>query len=139
MPRLRRPALAESVDQVVVRLFVALALLILPGFALGKTFACSAPEAAVYALFSKEAPEVLVTATISEDGKTGTIEVADRIFKAEYGIQGLDRTWSFRTDEDQKYGYLFLIQPDGKAGYFDFELSNGEPTEPRQAYLCSEI
>ncbi len=121
-----------------IRLLMILPLLILPGIALGKTFECSEAIAAALAIFSDEKAPVLVVATVNADGKTGTIEVADRKFEAEYQVQGLDRTWRFFTDEDQEYGYLFLIQPDGAAAYFDHETSKGEPTLPDQKYVCNE-
>jgi hypothetical protein len=104
----------------------------------GKTFECSEALADAFSTLIGENAPVLVVATIKADGKTGTIEVADRKFEAEYKVEGLDRTWRFFTDKSQKYGYLFIIQPDGVAGYFDHETSKGEPTYPNQAYSCRE-
>ena len=121
-----------------VRLLVTLPLLFLPGIVLGKTFECSEATAAALSIFSEAKAPVLVVATINADGKTGTIEVADRKFKAKYQVEGLDRTWRFVTDEGQEYGYLFLIEPDGTAAYYDHETSKGEPTLPDQGYYCRE-
>jgi len=58
--------------------------------------------------------------------------------RSNYQVEGLDRAWRFFTANDQKYGYLFLIQPDGTAAYYDHETSKGEVTYPDQAYICSE-
>ena len=121
-----------------IRILAILPLLFLPGAVLGKTFECSETIAAAFStLIGEEAP-VLVIAIIDADGMTGTIEVADRRFEAEYQVKGLDRTWRFFTDEGQEYGYLLLIQPDGTAAYYDHETSEGEPTHPDQEYLCRE-
>lgn len=121
-----------------IKLLMALTLLAQPGIALGKTFECGDPEAAVVAVFSDKRVPILVVVTINPDGK-GTIEVADRKFEADYQVQGLTRTWRFFTDEDQEFGYLFLIQPDGAAAYFDHETSKGESTPPDQEYFCNEL
>ncbi len=121
-----------------VRLLATLLLLFLPGIVFGKTFECSEATAAALSIFSEEEAPVLVVATINADGKTGTIEVADRKFEAKYQVEGLDRTWRFFTDEGQEDGYLFLIQPDGTAAYYDLETSKGEPTLPDQEYFCRE-
>ena len=121
-----------------IRLLAILPLLFLPGVVLGKTFECSELIADAFStLIGEEAP-VLVVATVNADGKTGTIEVADRKFGAKYQVEGLDRTWRFFTDKNQKYGYLLLIQPDGAAAYYDHETSKGEPTLPDQEYFCHE-
>ena len=120
------------------RLLTALPLLFLSGAVLGKTFECTEAIATAFEVFSDEKAPVLVVATVNADGKTGTIEVADRTFKAEYQVDGFDRAWRFFTDESQEYGYLFLIQPDGTGAYYDHETSKGEPTLSDQAYVCRE-
>ena len=132
------PKWTVTMDQTMIRLLSILSLLFLPAVVLGKTFECSEAIAAALSIFSDEEAPVLVVATINADGETGTIEVADRKFEAEYQIEGLDRTLRFFTVEGQKYGYLFLIQPDGAAAYYDHETSKGEPTSPDQEYSCRE-
>ena len=103
-----------------------------------KVFECREGIAVVLAELSGEDPPILVVATVNGDGVTGTIEVADREFSAEYKVEGLDRTWRFFTDDGQEHGYVFLIQPDGTAAYFDHETSKGEPAHPSQVYFCQE-
>jgi len=120
------------------RLLAALPLLFLSGAVFGKTFECTEALATAVEAFTDEKALVLVVATVNADGKTGTIEVADRIFKAEYQVEGFDRTWRFFTDDGQENGYLFLIQPDGSGAYYDHETSKGEPTYPDQVYVCRE-
>ena len=120
------------------RLLTALPLLFLAGAVFGKTFECTEAFATAFEAFTDEKALVLVVATVNADGKTGTIEVSDRIFKTEYQVEGFDRAWRFFTDESQEYGYLFLIQPDGTGAYYDHETSKGEPTTPDQAYFCRE-
>ncbi len=120
------------------KLLAVLHLLFLSGAVFGKTFECTEAIDTIFEAFTDEKALVLVIATINEDGKTGTIEVADKTFKAEYKVEGFDRTWRFFTGEGQEYGYLFLIQPDGTAAYYDHETSKGEPTSPDQSYFCRE-
>jgi len=120
------------------RLFVVLPLLFLSVAAYGKTFECTEAIETIFEALIVEDPEVLVVATISADGKTGTIEVADTTFEADYQVEGFDRAWRFVTGKDQDYGYLFLMQPDGTAAYYDHETSQGEPTLPEQVYFCEE-
>ena len=120
------------------RFLAILALLLFSGQVFGTTFDCREIFAAAFSELTGEESPVLVTATINADGETGSIEVADRKFKATYQVEGLDRTWRFFTAKGQEHGYLFLIQPDGTAGYYDHEISDGEPTYPHQVYFCSE-
>jgi hypothetical protein len=121
-----------------IRVLAVLPLLILSGTVSAKTFECTEAISTIFEVFATEAAPVLVVATVKSDGKTGTIEVADQTFEAKYQVDGLDRTWRFFTDEGQKYGYLFLIQPDGTSAYYDHETSEGEPTYPSQAYFCRD-
>jgi hypothetical protein len=121
-----------------IRVLAVLPLLILSGTVSGKTFECTEAISTIFEVFATEAAPVLVVATVNPDGETGTIEVADQTFQAKYQVEGLDRTWRFFTDEGQKYGYLFLIQPDGTSAYYDHETSEGEPTHPSQAYFCRD-
>ncbi len=120
------------------RLLAALPLLFLSGAVFGNTFECTEARATAVEAFTDEKALVLVVATVNADGKTGTIEVADRIFKAEYQVEGFDRTWRFFTDDGQENGYLFLIQPDGSGAYYDHKTSKGELTYPDQVYVCRE-
>ena len=121
-----------------IQFLTALPLILLSGAAFGKTFECGEAIAAALGELTGEKAPVLVVATVNADGKTGTIKVADQEFQAKYQVEGLDRTWRFFTADNQKYGYLFLIQPDGTAAYYDHETSKGEPTSPDQAYICRE-
>jgi hypothetical protein len=121
------------------RFLVLLLLPFLSGAAFGKTFECTEAFETILEALVDENPEVLVVATISADGKSGTIEVADTTFNAEYQVEGFDRAWRFFTGKGQKFGYLFLIQPDGTASYYDHETSQGEPTSPDQVYFCHEM
>lgn len=124
--------------QAMTRLLTALPLILLSGAAFGKTFECSEAFATAFGELTGEKAPVLVVATVNADGKTGTIKVADQEFQANYQVEGLDRTWRFFTADNQEYGYMFLISPDGTAAYYDHETSEGEPTYPDQAYLCRE-
>ncbi len=120
------------------RFLAALPLLFLSGAVFAKTFECTEAVDTIFEGFFGENAPVLVVASVNADGKTGTIKVADRTFKSEYQVEGFDRTWRFSTDDDQDYGYLFLISPDGSAAYYDHETSKGEVTYPDQVYFCSE-
>ena len=120
------------------RLLAALPLLFLSGAVFGKTFECTEAFATVFEGLADEKALVLVVATVNADGKTGTIEVADRTFKAKYQVEGFDRTWRFFTADNQEFGYLFLISPDGTSAYYDHETSKGEVTDPEQAYICND-
>jgi hypothetical protein len=121
-----------------IRLSAILPLLFLSSAVLGKTFECSDLIADAFSTLAGEEAPVLVVATVNADGGTGTIEVADEKFEAKYQVEGLDRTWRFFTADGQEFGYLFLIQPDGVAAYFDHETSKGELTYSGEDYSCHE-
>ena len=119
-------------------LLALLPLLFLSGATFGKTFECGEAVASAFGELTGEKAPVLVIATVNPDGKTGTIKVADQEFQANYQVEGLDRTWRFLTVDNQEYGYLFLISPDGTSAYYDHETSEGEVTGPDQLYFCLE-
>jgi hypothetical protein len=81
---------------------------------------------------------VLVVASISEDGETGTIKVARVTHEAIYDVDGFNRTWVFGYDEDMETGYMFRMEPDGKGLYYDFRASNGAATRPSMLFSCQE-
>ena len=121
-----------------IRILTILPLILLSGAAFGKTFECSEAIATAFGELTGENAPVLVVATVNADGKTGTIKVADQEFQANYQVEGLDRAWRFLTADNQEYGYLFLISPDGTSAYYDHETSKGEVTGPDQLYFCHE-
>lgn len=111
------------------RLLTVLPLLILSSAAAGQTFECRE--------LLGTGP-VLVVASISEDGETGTIKVAGVTHEAIYDVDGFNRTWVFGYDEDMETGYMFRMEPDGKGLYYDFRASNGAATRPSMLFSCQE-
>lgn len=114
--------------------YTALILILLAGTANAETFECKAGE------YPSSGAKVVVTATINEDGETGTIMVAGTTQNASYSVAGFDRRWNFgpaRAEYD--YRYAFVIKPDGTANYFDFSLidDDGKVTSS-QRFVCKQ-
>jgi hypothetical protein len=78
--------------------------------------------------------EVLVVAT-HQGRDTGTISVAGAEHSTRYAVEGFDRRWSFGpTIRGTSVRFLFVIQPDGGASYFDF----AQGPSVQQRYRCEQ-
>ena len=64
-----------------------------------------------YAAKLNENAPVLVVATVNDDGKTGEIRAAGMTEKAEYRLDGLNRTWIFSGS------HKLTIEPNGNSYY----------------------
>jgi hypothetical protein len=69
---------------------------------------------------SADSETVLVTATVEEGRKKGSIFVAGVTYSARFEVAGFDRRWDFGEQPSRSYRYAFVIQPNGDAAYFDF-------------------
>lgn len=110
--------------------FSLIALILLVGAANAETFRCQSGT------YWSDTKKVIVTATINEDGITGTIKVAGVTHKAAYRVAGLNRRWNFEPSGNT-YLYAFVIRPDGTAYYLDFSTAdeNGY-AEATQYFYC---
>lgn len=63
---------------------------------------------------------VLVTATVEEGRKKGSISVAGVTHSTRFEVAGFDRRWDFGLLPSRSYRYAFVIEPNGDARYFDF-------------------
>jgi len=63
---------------------------------------------------------VLVTATVEEGRKKGSISVAGVTHSTQFEVAGFDRRWDFGLLPSRSYRYAFVIEPNGDARYFDF-------------------
>ena len=111
--------------------YLPLILILLVGSANAETFKC---KPGTYWDSSKK---IVVTATINEDGITGTIKVAGVTHDADYRVQGFDRRWNFGLQDDNTYNYAFVLKPDGIAAYYDFSRAEaGETVMGSQVFFC---
>lgn len=84
----------------------------------------------------REGAPVLVVAVHGE-GDTGTVQVAGTEHAAHYSVEGFDRRWDFGPLTDAGLRYAFVIQPDSRARYFDFNFADAEGrAQPRQFFFC---
>ena len=85
--------------------------------AYAETFKCQSGN------YWSEKGTIVVTATINQDGQTGTIKVAGVTHQAAYRVAGLNRRWDWGVNDDS-YIYAFVIKPDHSAYYLDFSLAD---------------
>lgn len=79
--------------------------------------------------------KVLVTAVVNDDRQSGQIFVAGVTHDAAYSVEGFDRRWSFGlTSVGSSYKYAFVIRPDGKGLYYDFQ--GGDTAKPSEFMDC---
>ncbi len=78
--------------------------------------------------------DVLVTATVEEGRKTGTIYVAGVTHKARFEVEGFDRRWDFGPLRDSSFRYAFIIKPNGDGAYYDF--GTDKKTKPSNFMKC---
>lgn len=113
--------------------YVALILILIltAGTANAETFKCQAGP------FGSSGDKVVVTATINEDGETGTIKVAGVTHQAKYHVEGFDRRWDFELQEDGTFDYALVLKVSGVATYYDFSSAEaGEPISGSQLFVC---
>ena len=67
--------------------------------------------------------KILVTARVFEGRQSGSIDVANITHEAVYRAAGFERRWDFVLGNDLTHVYAFVIEPNGRASYYDF--SNG--------------
>ncbi len=79
---------------------------------------------------------VLLTLTRLENG--GEVSVAGTTHTAAFEVQGLNRRWDFGPDDDGRYDYMFLIEPDGTGLYYDFSRSTDGTASPSQRFNCEQ-
>ena len=113
--------------------YTVLIFILLAGAANAETFECQTGA------FWLDGYEIIVVATINEDGETGTIKVAGVIHQTAYRVEGFDRRWSFGSQDDGNFDYVFILQPDGTGIYYDFSsVEVGESVEGSQIFVCKK-
>ena len=80
-----------------------------------------------------EKPKKILTLTAV--GDSGAVYVSNMRWHASYSVQGTDRRWDFGPDGSV---YAIVMDPDGKAGYYDFTGRRGERIHPKQTYQCQQ-
>lgn len=74
-------------------------------------------------LYWSDSGEIVIVATINEDGYTGKIKVAGTTQSTSYEVVGVNRRWDWPT-KGQKYLYAFVIKPDNGAYFLDFTMAD---------------
>ena len=108
-------------------------LILLAGTANAETFKCQSGN------YWRSGGPVVVTATVDKEKVKASISVAGITHDAAYEVAGFDHRWNFgdHPTMTEKYGYTFIIQPDGSAKYYDFTKSEtGVGVSPRQLFIC---
>jgi len=77
-----------------------------------------------------------VLLTLTRLDSAGGVSVAGKTHTAEFEVQGLNRRWDFSPDDNGSYDYMFLIEPDGTALYYDFSRSADGTAKASQIYQC---
>ena len=80
--------------------------------------------------------KILVTAKVFEGRQSGNIDVANITHEAVYRVAGFERRWDFVLDDDMSYVYAFVIEPNGRASYYDF--SNGPRASASMLMTCRQ-
>ena len=81
--------------------------------------------------------EIILVATIYDDGESGTIKASGKVNKTLYDVPGINREWFWELDDDGAYKYRFILAPDGSAAFLDYSgVKIGEPTEVQQHFVC---
>jgi hypothetical protein len=113
--------------------FVAVVVMILmAGVANAESFKCQAGP------YWSSGDDVVVRLTINDDGVTGTVKVAGVTHEADYAVEGFNRKWSFgEATESGLYRYQFILEPSGRAYYYDFTGADvGETVSSKQIFFC---
>ncbi len=84
--------------------------------------------------------EIIVTATAFKTSNHGLISVAGTEQTAHYEVAGFNRQWKFGSKStDNSFKYLFRINPNGVAHYFDIsDTKEGESIESEMVLICNQ-
>ena len=83
---------------------------------------------------------VVVLAQVLRQGNAGYIRVAGITHSALFRVKGFTRRWDFGASRDGTFDYAFVIEPSGKASYYEFEgVYPGQRVEPTHKLHCVPI
>ena len=108
-------------------------LILLAGTANAETFQCQAGQ------FWYDGGTIVVSATINEDGESGTIEVAGVKYATGYMVVGFNRRWDWTDGDGINDGnwFAFVIYPSGAGSYVNFGSGKGRKNKKAdQFFTC---
>ena len=80
---------------------------------------------------------IIVRAVVFKGRKKGTIAVAGITHETEFLVAGFNRRWDWGPlDDSQIYPFAFIMEPTGKARYYDFSLDREATTTPSMVMDC---
>lgn len=81
--------------------------------------------------------EIILVATVNDDGETGKIKASGKVNQTVYDVPGINREWFWGVDDDDAFMYRFVLAPDGSAAFLDYSgLEIGETTDVIQQFVC---